>query len=83
LWWYQVSILPLGTGNDLARCLGWGGGYEDEPLSEILEHIETAEIVYLDRWTVSILEENQEREDTMNNYLSIGTIGFHFISFKY
>ena len=49
-----VGILPLGTGNDLARVLGWGGGYSNELISELLVQILEAHPVPLDRWLVEI-----------------------------
>uniref|UniRef100_A0A8C7GZX8 Diacylglycerol kinase n=1 Tax=Oncorhynchus kisutch TaxID=8019 RepID=A0A8C7GZX8_ONCKI len=80
-----VAILPLGTGNDLARTLNWGGGYTDEPVSKILSHVEDGNVVQLDRWNLivepnqdAVAEERDEQQtdklplDVFNNYFSLG-----------
>ncbi|XP_053419274.1 diacylglycerol kinase eta isoform X1 [Nycticebus coucang] len=53
----QVGVLPLGTGNDLARVLGWGGSYDDDTqLPQILEKLERASTKMLDRWSIMTYE---------------------------
>ncbi|CAN6847104.1 unnamed protein product [Brassica oleracea] len=74
-----VAILPAGTGNDLARVLNWGGGLgsveRQGGLSTVLQNIEHAAVTVLDRWKVSILNEQGKQLQPpkyMNNYIGVG-----------
>ncbi|XP_043315672.1 diacylglycerol kinase kappa [Cervus elaphus] len=53
----QLAVIPLGTGNDLARVLGWGAFWNKNksPLN-ILNRVEQAGVRILDRWSVMIRE---------------------------
>lgn len=73
-----VGVIPLGTGNDLARCLNWGGGYEGEDIGGVLQELSRAEVVDMDRWHIEFDRADPDAEcdpiplHIMNNYFSVG-----------
>uniref|UniRef100_A0A8D8KEF9 Diacylglycerol kinase n=1 Tax=Culex pipiens TaxID=7175 RepID=A0A8D8KEF9_CULPI len=89
----EVAILPLGTGNDLSRVLGWGAEGPDtfNPI-QYLRKIQQARAVKLDRWLMEIDAHHhirfpvprfhQWRSVFVYNYFSVGvdalvTLNFH------
>ncbi|XP_030206808.1 diacylglycerol kinase epsilon [Gadus morhua] len=73
----QVTILPLGTGNDLSNTLGWGSGYAGEiAVEQVLRNILDAEVVKMDRWKVQVASKGlyfrKPKVLSMNNYFSVG-----------
>lgn len=75
--WPPIGILPLGTGNDLARVHGWGGGYNNQSLLYILKQISEAYVSMLDLWELDITTVNkkgktQKEAKAFLNYLGVG-----------
>jgi len=81
-----VGVLPLGTGNDLARCLNWGGGIytvRESGMTSLMYDLQRAAVVLLDRWNVAITSQLPAEgkkaaprmatvDKAMNNYLGLG-----------
>jgi len=54
-----IALFPLGTGNDLARSLGYGPGSDSsESVGEVMRRIKSAELSTLDRWKINIKPKN-------------------------
>uniref|UniRef100_A0A8B9GW95 Diacylglycerol kinase n=1 Tax=Astyanax mexicanus TaxID=7994 RepID=A0A8B9GW95_ASTMX len=73
----RVTILPLGTGNDLSNSLGWGSGYAGEiPVEQVIRNVLDAELVKMDRWKVQVASKGtyfrKPKVLSMNNYFSVG-----------
>ncbi|KAL7890921.1 hypothetical protein AOLI_G00003970 [Acnodon oligacanthus] len=73
----RVTILPLGTGNDLSNSLGWGSGYAGEiPIEQVIRNVLEAEVVKMDRWKVQVASKGnyfrKPKALSMNNYFSVG-----------
>ncbi|CAH2106415.1 unnamed protein product [Euphydryas editha] len=73
----SVGILPMGTGNDLSRALGWGAGCSNLNAHSIIHSVKYARPQILDRWKITItprrrLARRGPRVLYAYNYASVG-----------
>lgn len=67
-----IAIMPVGTGNDLARCLGWGSGYsawKSKGTSNALNEILHAKVHTLDRWALRFSEQPKRKDSLVDKAL--------------
>jgi len=67
-----VAILPLGTGNDMSRVLGWGKYFRPQSLRARLAALSLSRVALLDRWGLAGSLPDGREQLVMSNYLSIG-----------
>ena len=74
-----MGILPLGTGNDLARVLGWGKSFRRERMLAQIAKLDRARVAALDRWRMRGRLPEGRTETRLCNYCSIGVDAKAFV----
>ncbi|KEG11311.1 diacylglycerol kinase-like protein [Trypanosoma grayi] len=76
-----VAVLPMGTGNDLSRTLGFGGGYvkplrePDAKFQRLLDRIKRAKKLKMDRWKLVVQKYPVSLSNGWNDDFSKKSIG--------
>ncbi|XP_019880958.1 diacylglycerol kinase epsilon [Aethina tumida] len=75
----EIAIMPLGTGNDLSRVLGWGkANSSDFDIVKLLKDIQSSKKMELDRWKIELTSTRHlglripTKTLYMYNYISVG-----------
>ena len=67
-----LAVVPLGTGNDISRVLGWGKHFRAGSLRARLADVDASRAVEFDRWDVNGTMPEGCTSRVMTNYLSLG-----------
>jgi diacylglycerol kinase (ATP) len=73
-----LAVIPFGTGNDMSRTLGWGGGVSASDIdqaAEILDKIRKSNMIrHFDVWSLTVARTDitDSQKFQMLNYFSIG-----------
>jgi diacylglycerol kinase (ATP) len=73
-----IAVIPFGTGNDMSRALGWGGGMDSNSIRNIASRLDairkSRQIQEIDVWKILLttLEASTSKTHQMLSYFSIG-----------
>ena len=69
-----MGIVPLGTGNDLARVFGWGARFDESLVRALPASLRSSSPAQLDRWEVTVRGGRGLAEGTLGTIGTVGTL---------
>ena len=72
----MIGVVPLGTGNDMARVLGWGAQcHDEEKIPTILSEMEQSSFKLMDRWSIQYSPEADLDISSMIAAITVSPLG--------